>query len=489
MLPRAVCVATVLALSCLYGSSTRVYAQVGGQFSSPYSPAPPLVPVPNPGSFTAPNPGFSTGTFNPAPGSFLPQNGAVLGGAVQSFDPYALPRGVGGMTGALPPGIPQGPNFAPRSILPPPQQFITPPSNIWSGQVPSFGSPSFGSSLPPTLSPSNVPSNVMIPPNQLPPGANVISPPGLGAPYGQPTGPARAMGATGMDPYSRGGPFGQSGPGGFGNGSNNSGSFGNDRGVFGSAGFGNSGLGNGGAGYGYGNDLGYGNDPGYGYENNGTQPPFQRLFQDTGLRGTYLHGTDNNDLTITEFEASTTAYLANFLGIPNGLRVTPGFTFHWLDGPKFSRTHAPSRLYSAYLDFGLEPQFTPRFGADVSVRVGAYSDFQAFNADSIRILGSGVGVYQVTPQLALKLGAAYIDRVRIKLLPAAGVLWTPNPQTRWDVSFPPLSWQTTGEPSTTERSGGTWAPSTVVDHGRLNVQKILSLGQTIGWISTTSAFT
>ena len=122
---------------------------------------------------------------------------------------------------------------------------------------------------------------------------------------------------------------------------------------------------------------------------------YQRLFQDTGLRGTYLYGKDKDDLAMTEAEASTTAYFANFLGIPNGLRVTPGFAFHWTDGPAAPETSdVPSRLYSGYLDFGLEPQFTPNFGAELSARVGIFTDFQSFNSDSIRLLGTGVGVYQ-----------------------------------------------------------------------------------------------
>lgn len=495
MLPRVLSTSGRLFVVLMVCHSTVATGQVGGQFgnpvSSPYSPAPALTPVPNP-SFNVPSPnsfGVTAPSFStiPAPGSFTGQTGAVLGGAVRSFDPYAIPRGmVSGGPSTLAPGVGfSGPSFGP-SI---PQQFTAPPSNIWSGQIPAFGNSISGNlprnsipggitGVPGQFSPGTLPRNAgqfippsslppnTIAPNQLPPGANIVRPPGMSAPYGQPTGPPfrSAPGVSGtLDPYARGGfgggglgsgqsyqgsGFGQSG---FGQSSFGQPGFNQQGGAFG----GNSGFGSGG--YNYGNDLGYGD---------GAQPPFQRLFQDTGLRGTYLHGTDNNDLAITEFEASTTAYFANFLGIPNGLRVTPGFTFHWLDGPKFSRAHAPSRLYSAYLDFGLEPQFTPRFGADVAVRVGAYSDFQAFNMDSIRILGSGVGIYQVTPQVALKMGAAYIDRVRIKLLPAAGILWTPNPQTRWDIFFPAAKlanqWRTVNNREVwwyvgAEYGGGSWS--------------------------------
>ncbi len=185
------------------------------------------------------------------------------------------------------------------------------------------------------------------------------------------------------------------------------------------------------------------------------------------MRGTYLYGKDKDDLAMTEAEASTTAYFANFLGISNGLRVTPGFAFHWTDGPEAPETSdVPARLYSGYLDFGLNPQFNQVFSAELTARVGIYTDFQSFNEDSIRLLGSAVGIYQASPEIALKIGAAYIDRVKIKLLPAVGILWTPNSQTRWDIFFPApkLSnyWTTIGNRQVWwyiggEYGGGSWS--------------------------------
>jgi hypothetical protein len=195
-------------------------------------------------------------------------------------------------------------------------------------------------------------------------------------------------------------------------------------------------------------------------------PPYQRLFQDTGLKGTFLYGEDHDALAMTEAEASTTAYFANFLGIQNGLRLTPGFVFHWTSGPSFPITSdVPARLYSTYLDFGFQPRFGPRFGMELNARVGVYSDFQTFVSDSIRLLGTGVGVYRVHDQMAIKAGIAYIDRVKLKLLPAFGILWEPNPQTHWDIFFPAPKisnyWTTIGNRQVWwyvggEYGGGSW---------------------------------
>lgn len=348
-------------------------------------------------------------------GAFPPQAGAYLGSAIQPFDPYALPDNWSGLGGTLP-------NVAPTPF----------PANVYGGP---------GLATPPTWPGGQAPSSA------FPPGPISGTPPGLvppsGAPYGQPTTPFNGgNGGLANDPYFRGSQFG----------------YGLNRGPN----YRNDGYGGGSGGYGNG---GYGN--GYGQGTGRARPPYQRLFQDTGLRGTYLFGRDKADLAMTEAEASTTAFFPNFLGGRNGLRVTPGFAFHWTDGPQAPVTSdVPARLYSGYLDFGLNPQFGPRFGAELTARVGIYSDFQSFNGDSIRILGSAVGVYQASPEVAIKFGAAYIDRVRLQLLPAAGILWTPNPQTRWDIFFPSpkLSnyWTTYGNQQVWwylggEYGGGSWS--------------------------------
>lgn len=197
-----------------------------------------------------------------------------------------------------------------------------------------------------------------------------------------------------------------------------------------------------------------------------TPGPYQGLFQDTGLTATYLFGSDADDLALTDVEAKTTAYFANFFGISNGLRVTPGFIFHWTDGPAASRAHLPARLYSTYLDFALQPQFNNYFSAELNASFGVYSDFQAFNDDSVRFLGNAIGVWQMNPTSALKLGVSYLDRLEVKLLPAFGVLWTPNPKTKWDIFFPSPKfanyWTTMGNKEVWwylggEYGGGSWS--------------------------------
>jgi hypothetical protein len=156
------------------------------------------------------------------------------------------------------------------------------------------------------------------------------------------------------------------------------------------------------------------------------------------MRYTWLAGSgDGDELQENDLELSTTLNCANFFGSLGGLQVTPGFVFTWLDGPSPPViADVPPLLYAAYLDFGWSPVFNPQLSGEVHFRPGVYSDFTSVTTDSIRLIGSGVGVIKLGPAWSLKLGAVYIDRADVKLLPAFGLLWTPSPQIRWDIFFP-----------------------------------------------------
>ena len=171
-------------------------------------------------------------------------------------------------------------------------------------------------------------------------------------------------------------------------------------------------------------------------------PPYQRLFDDFYMRYTWLEGEPvQNELEIHEVEVAVSAVFPSVYSIPTELRVTPGFIFDFLQGPVTPpagplATELPAQLYSAYLDTAWNPQITQQFSAQLNVRMGIYSDFQTFTNHSIRLTGTGLMVLRLTPTVTIKGGVEYLDRNKIKLLPAGGILWEPDPQTRWDIYFP-----------------------------------------------------
>lgn len=177
----------------------------------------------------------------------------------------------------------------------------------------------------------------------------------------------------------------------------------------------------------------------YGFEqNDGTVTRFRQAFARLRVEHTLLLGDNTVDaFGLNRTELATTLAFPVAGSIDTPLLVTPGFAFNWLDGPESDPTadprgpDQPARVYDAYLDFAYNPRWTPEFGAELGFRTGVWSDFKRFDEDSLRLLGRGLAVVSVTPQFELLAGAVYLDRLRVKLLPAGGVRWRPSPE--WDL--------------------------------------------------------
>ncbi|HEX6962411.1 MAG TPA: hypothetical protein VF175_11125 [Lacipirellula sp.] len=171
----------------------------------------------------------------------------------------------------------------------------------------------------------------------------------------------------------------------------------------------------------------------YDYQNpDGSISRLQRFLQQISIEHTHLFGDHTADqLQIDRTELAATFGVPIFYNPDTPLLITPGFAFNWFEGP-LTETGAdlPPRTYDAYLDTAWHPRFNDFLGADLGLRTGVWTDFHAVNSDSIRILGRGLGIITLSPKMDLHAGVWYLDRNRIKLLPAGGVHWRPNPE--WD---------------------------------------------------------
>ena len=88
------------------------------------------------------------------------------------------------------------------------------------------------------------------------------------------------------------------------------------------------------------------------------------------------------------------------------------------------------------MDFGLDSDPQKTLGFELGVRVGIFSAFDAVNSESVRYPVKALGRLRLTPTSTFRAGVFYIDRNRIKLLPAVGLLCLPNQDTRFDLFFP-----------------------------------------------------
>lgn len=166
---------------------------------------------------------------------------------------------------------------------------------------------------------------------------------------------------------------------------------------------------------------------------------YTKFIQGITLEHTWLAGDDSTDLDQNDSEVAVTFALPIFPNPKNPLYVSPGFGLHLWDGPAFPDSFPadlPSQAYDAYLDVTWRPQFNDAFGMELALRPGIYSSFDAINSQSIRLQGRGLGFIRLSPAWQLALGAVYLDRLDIKLLPAGGLIWTPNEKNRLEFLFP-----------------------------------------------------
>jgi hypothetical protein len=54
----------------------------------------------------------------------------------------------------------------------------------------------------------------------------------------------------------------------------------------------------------------------------------------------------------------------------------------------------------------------------------------------MRLQGKGLASFRLTPATTFKLGVYYLDRNKVKILPAGGWLYQPTPYCRADIFFP-----------------------------------------------------
>jgi hypothetical protein len=196
-----------------------------------------------------------------------------------------------------------------------------------------------------------------------------------------------------------------------------------------------------------------------------------KLITGASIEHTWLHGEDGRDLEINDTDVSVTAALPIFPNPNHPLLVSPGFALHLWSGPQTmapapGEADLPGQAYDAYLDFTWRPQLGEMLAFEVAFRPGIYSDFDTFNSDSFRLQGRGVAYLRVTPTLQIAAGAAYLDRLDIKLLPVGGVIWTPHERARYEIIFPKpklarymfTSWTNTEWwfYATAEYGGGSW---------------------------------
>ncbi|MCM2371286.1 hypothetical protein [Aporhodopirellula aestuarii] len=219
-----------------------------------------------------------------------------------------------------------------------------------------------------------------------------------------------------------------------------------------------------------------------------------QLLHGPRLRHSFIGGggDDQDDLGINQTDVSLGFAFGNFFYSNRPLYVVPSFSLYLFDGPMTTASNnadLPGSAYGGFLDFGWQSDPNQIIGSELGFRVGAFSDFDTFNSDSVRFMGKGLVSFRLTPASTLKAGVYYLDRESIKMLPAGGLLWQPDPYTRFDIFFPEPKlakyWRTIGTQDVWwylagEYGGDSWT----VTRNFTNIEERVDVNQiavTFGW--------
>lgn len=159
-----------------------------------------------------------------------------------------------------------------------------------------------------------------------------------------------------------------------------------------------------------------------------------RFLQQLKFEFTWLPGDSGNDFDVTTLDISGTFAVPLFPDLPP-LLLTPGFAVHYWEGPN-NGPSLPPRVYDAWFDIGWRPQITPWLAADLGIRPGVFSDFRKGNTEAFRLQGRALGIVTTNPQLQFVAGVLYLDRMAARIIPAGGLIWTPNQDSRYEILFP-----------------------------------------------------
>ncbi|HEX6987443.1 MAG TPA: hypothetical protein VF170_18840 [Planctomycetaceae bacterium] len=122
------------------------------------------------------------------------------------------------------------------------------------------------------------------------------------------------------------------------------------------------------------------------------------------------------------------------------VRDLPGLTFGpsagvvFVDGPV--RTDLPPRLYTGQFDVRWFGQLATPLFYEVAFMPAVFTDGDNTGSDALRLQGRGVGYLAFSEQTQVALGATYLDREDVPLLPIFGVLHAPSDDLKLELVFP-----------------------------------------------------
>lgn len=195
------------------------------------------------------------------------------------------------------------------------------------------------------------------------------------------------------------------------------------------------------------------------------------LLKDAALTFTWLSGGNTwKGFGTEDLEGSLTFEIPTAPDLPPVL-VRTGAAIHFWQQPQYGQPlwtlGLPDRVYDLWADVGWRPRLADWLHADVGLTPGIYTDFDSDNL-GFRLRGRAIGLFCVSPETQIAVGAIAVNRVNVSWLPALGVLYSPSPDVQLNFFFPSpkFAWRCRNDGCREwwlyvagEYGGGAWAVS------------------------------
>jgi hypothetical protein len=170
------------------------------------------------------------------------------------------------------------------------------------------------------------------------------------------------------------------------------------------------------------------------------------FFQRIKFTGTWLPQMEDDSLGWTDFNTELVTALP-FFTRENPIIITPSYQLHLLDGP--NNIDLPPRLHDAVIDFHVFRVYDNHWIADFAVTPCLYADDNSFDSsEALRVNGRALGIYAPSVDLKWVLGVTYLDGGWAKIVPVAGVMYTPTDDVEYQLVFPTprIAWRLSSSP-------------------------------------------
>jgi len=123
-----------------------------------------------------------------------------------------------------------------------------------------------------------------------------------------------------------------------------------------------------------------------------------------------------------------------------GLETDFGTSIHFVDGPGRSGSDLPPRLFDIFWNTRFKAETDYGFGIDANFKMGLFTDFEDSVREGWRFPGRVLAygdIWRSSSEIGrVVAGFEYLDLEQTELLPAGGIIFEPNPDTKIDLYFP-----------------------------------------------------